>query len=156
MKRFVSLAVLAAALAFTPVARADKPDEAKSETIKLFNGKDLDGWEGNEALWSVKDGVIVGKNGEEVKVSTYLVTKKKFRNFLLTSQVKLVDGGKQDMHSGITLWGRLRPREGRQVYLHGSSRHVPERLGHVRSVRPQRASGRRRTGQEGRQAARLE
>jgi hypothetical protein len=112
MKRLVPLAIIATALAFTPIARADKPDDAKSETIKLFNGKDLDGWEGNESLWSVKDGVIVGKNTDEVKVSTYLVTKKKFRNFLLTAQVKLVDGGKQDMHSGITLWGRLAPEKG--------------------------------------------
>ncbi len=27
----------------------------------LFNGKDLTGWEGNPALWSVKDGVIHGE-----------------------------------------------------------------------------------------------
>lgn len=27
----------------------------------LFNGKDLTGWEGNSALWSVKDGVIHGE-----------------------------------------------------------------------------------------------
>ena len=26
----------------------------------LFNGKDLDGWAGNPALWSVQDGAITG------------------------------------------------------------------------------------------------
>src|SRR3954471_10115129 len=59
------------------------PKEGKSETIKLFNGKDLDGWEGHEKYWSVKDGVIVGKNTDEVPVSTYLVTKQKFSDFRL-------------------------------------------------------------------------
>ena len=38
------------------------PREGKSETIKLFDGKDLDGWEGDKNLWSVQDGEIVGKS----------------------------------------------------------------------------------------------
>ncbi len=38
------------------------PHEGKSETIKLFDGKTLTGWEGYEDLWSVKDGVIVARN----------------------------------------------------------------------------------------------
>jgi hypothetical protein len=89
-----------------------KPRTGKSETIKLFDGKTLDGWEGHEKLWSVKDGAIVGKNTGEVKVSTYLVTKRKFSDFLLKSRVKLVDGGPTNMHSGITLWGHLAPEKG--------------------------------------------
>jgi hypothetical protein len=37
-------------------------DPAKSsEWRSLFNGKDLSGWDGNPELWSVKDGVIVGR-----------------------------------------------------------------------------------------------
>ncbi len=88
------------------------PKEGKSETIKLFNGKDLEGWEGHEDLWSVKEGVIVGKNTQPVKVSTYLVTKRKFSDFRLTATVKLVDGGPNDMHSGIAVWGHLAPDKG--------------------------------------------
>jgi hypothetical protein len=38
------------------------PKVGKSETIKLFNGKNLDGWHGHEQNWSVQDGAIVGKN----------------------------------------------------------------------------------------------
>jgi hypothetical protein len=87
----------------TPIV---KPREGKSETIKLFNGKDLDGWEGYENLWSVKDGDIVGKNTDEVKVSTYLLTKQKFSDFRLTAKVKLVES---EMHSGIAFWGRVGP-----------------------------------------------
>jgi hypothetical protein len=85
------------------------PREGKSETIKLFNGTNLDGWEGHDNLWSVKDGVIVGKNKDEVKVSTYLQTKRKFTDFRLTSTVKLVES---EMHSGIAFWGRRAPDKG--------------------------------------------
>jgi Domain of Unknown Function (DUF1080) len=82
------------------------PRKGESETIKLFNGKNLEGWEGYEEYWSVKDGEIVGKNDDEVKVSTYLLTKKKFTDFRLKATVKLV---KSKMHSGICFWGRFGP-----------------------------------------------
>jgi Domain of Unknown Function (DUF1080) len=85
------------------------PRQGTSETIKLFNGKDLEGWEGRQDLWSVQDGVIVGKNTEPVKVSTYLQTKQKFSDFRLTATVKLVQS---EMHSGIAFWGRKAPEHG--------------------------------------------
>ena len=67
----------------TQAARAAKapvvpPKEGKSETTELFNGKDLTGWKGHKKYWSVRDGVIVGKNTEPVAVSTYLVTDQNF------------------------------------------------------------------------------
>jgi len=92
------------------------PREGKEEKIELFNGKDLSGWEGHEKLWSVKDGVIVGKNAEEVKVSTYLLTKRKFTDFRLTARVKLVES---EMHSGISFWGRNAPEHGDQYTYAG-------------------------------------
>jgi hypothetical protein len=124
MRRFLSpAAALAAALALaaglTPAADSKddapvvKPREGKSETIKLFNGEDLTGWEGHkDHLWSVKDGAIVGKNEKPVKVSTYLLTTRKFSDFLLKSKVTLVDGGMQKMHSGIAFWGHVAPDKG--------------------------------------------
>jgi uncharacterized protein (TIGR03067 family) len=41
----------------------------------LFNGKDLTGWDGNPALWSVKDGAIVGQTSESnpIKNNTFLI-----------------------------------------------------------------------------------
>lgn len=85
------------------------PKKGKSETIKLFNGKDLEGWEGHKDLWSVKDGVIVAKSTQPIKVSTYLFTKQKFSDFRLVCSVKLVES---EMHSGIALWGRRAPEKG--------------------------------------------
>src|SRR5215472_1011063 len=82
---FLSVALL---LALTASAESDDknkkeapvvpPRKGESETIQLFNGKDLDGWVGHENLWSVQDGVIVAKNTEPIKVSTYLLTKRHF------------------------------------------------------------------------------
>ena len=59
------------------------PRQGKTETIQLFNGVNLDGWEGYPEYWSVKDGVIVGKNTKPVDVSTYLLTRRKFSDFRL-------------------------------------------------------------------------
>ena len=59
-----------------------KPREGKSETIHLFDGKTLKGWEGYQDLWSVHDGVIVAKNTEPLMFSTYLLTKDKYSDFV--------------------------------------------------------------------------
>lgn len=80
--------------------------QGKSETIHLFNGKNLDGWEGYEDLWSVKDGVIVARNTKPLKFSTYLLTKQKFTDFRLVFAAKLVES---EMHSGVAFWGEVRP-----------------------------------------------
>jgi 3-keto-disaccharide hydrolase len=96
------------------------PLKGTSETIKLFNGKDLDGWVGHKEFWSVKNGVIIAKNtkpsGEPgwvlfkpIPVSTYLLTARKFTDFRLVFSAKLVQS---EMHSGIALWGRNAPEHG--------------------------------------------
>jgi hypothetical protein len=85
------------------------PRQGQSETLTLFDGKDLDGWEGRDDIWSVKDGVIVGKNKDEVKASTYLLTKRPFSDFRLKAKGKLVES---EMHTGIAFWGRKAPEHG--------------------------------------------
>ncbi len=82
------------------------PLKGESKTIELFNGKNLDGWEGYEDHWSVQDGVIVGKNTKPIPTSTYLVTKEKFSDFRLTFSGKLVTS---EMHSGVAIWGKINP-----------------------------------------------
>jgi hypothetical protein len=41
----------------------------------LFNGKDLTGWDGDERLWSIQDGVVRGETTEEKKAkgNTFLI-----------------------------------------------------------------------------------
>ena len=117
MRVGVTAVLLAVGIVVTvcgPVIRAEEtplapPAEGESETIKLFNGRDLDGWVGHKKYWSVRDGVIVGKNNTRVPVSTYLLTKRKFSDFRLLATVKLA---RSEMHSGIAMWGRAAPEKG--------------------------------------------
>ena len=84
---------------------------------KLFNGKDFEGWQGNTGeggtpkYFTVKDGVIVARNEKEnaPKVSNYLLTKKKYRNFRLVFEGKLAESS---MHSGIAMWGKQHNPDG--------------------------------------------
>ena len=59
----------------------------------LFNGKNLDGWDGDPALWSVQGGVIVGSSDHHpVKQNTFLIYRRPFSDFLLKVEVKLRNG----------------------------------------------------------------
>lgn len=122
MNRFASVACVLSLLAAGWVLAEEKkapeipPKTGKSETIKLFNGKDLEGWEGRSDLWSVKDGVIVAKNTEPIPVSTYLLTKRKFSDFRLTATVKLVES---EMHSGIAMWGKKYEKDAEKFSYQG-------------------------------------
>ena len=75
---------LAAALAFCAVAFA------QDGFVPLFNGKDLDGWDGDPRLWKVQDGMIVGSTeGVTLNDNSFLITKKKYANFILRLDMKL-------------------------------------------------------------------
>ena len=74
--------------------------------VRLFNGKDLTGWEGHTGRYfNVEDGIIVGRNAQEnaPKSSTYLLTTQKYRNFRLIFESRLLTS---EMHSGIAFWGK--------------------------------------------------
>ena len=85
------------------------PREGKRETIRLFDGKSLNGWAGHFKHWSVENGEIVGRNTDPVPVSTYLLTEKNYTDFRLIAEVKLVQS---EMHSGIAFWGRVASERG--------------------------------------------
>lgn len=57
----------------------------------LFDGKTLNGWEGDSRLWKVVDGVIVGSTeGVEIEKNTFLIYKaREFSDFILRAEVKL-------------------------------------------------------------------
>ena len=71
---------LAATAALAIHATAAEPQAAPAETPdmkRIFNGKDLAGWEGDSDFWSVKDGVIRGETTPEnpTKGNTFLIWK---------------------------------------------------------------------------------
>ncbi|HTU89116.1 MAG TPA: protein kinase [Gemmataceae bacterium] len=74
-------------------AKADAGVKA-SPSKEFFNGKDLEGWEGLKEYWSVKDGVLVGTLPPEKLdfFNTFLCSKKKYRDFELSFQVRLKEG----------------------------------------------------------------
>jgi lysophospholipase L1-like esterase len=76
--------------------------------VHLFNGKNLDGWEGLEEFWSVADGEIRGANDGKVIASTYLFTEKSYREFRLVMEVKQTMGkGYSTMHSAVCALGAV-------------------------------------------------
>jgi 3-keto-disaccharide hydrolase len=94
--------LLPSILALTVLSLAASADEKK-----LFNGKDLTGWEGNPKLWSVQDGAITGKTGEDadtkIKHNTFLVWKGgNVADFELTLKYRIEKG-----NSGIQYRSKL-------------------------------------------------
>ena len=77
--KFVALLTLSANLFVAHVFAADKPKQAppESEMKRIFNGKDLSGWDGDPKLWSVKDGVIRGETTPDNKANgnTFIIWK---------------------------------------------------------------------------------
>jgi len=77
------------------VAAAQTPNvltrqEKADGFVLLFNGTDLNGWEGDPALWSVQNGAIVGlSDGHPFTVNTFLIHKGTFTNFILKGDIKL-------------------------------------------------------------------
>jgi hypothetical protein len=71
---------------------------AAKEPQELFNSKDLDGWDGDTAVWSVEDGAIVGRTKEgQLKNNEFLIWKGgDVDDFKLTLQYR-IEGG----NSGI-------------------------------------------------------
>jgi hypothetical protein len=72
--------------------RGDKEAPADKDTTAFFNGKNLDGWEGLEGYWQVKDGAIVGASAKKIPFNTFLCSKKKYGDFQLSFQVRLKGG----------------------------------------------------------------
>jgi hypothetical protein len=63
---------------------------AKDGFKPLFNGKNLDGWDGDPRLWKAQDGMIVGSTeGNPLEYNSFLMTKKSYGNFILKAQAKL-------------------------------------------------------------------
>jgi hypothetical protein len=56
----------------------------------LFNGRSLDGWDGDLRLWSVHNGIIVGSTERATLMqNSFLISKQPFSNFILRVECKL-------------------------------------------------------------------
>lgn len=76
----------------------------------LFDGRTLDGWDGDRTIWSVKDGAITGETtaDNKLKENNFLVWKDQVENFELRLKFRLENG-----NSGI--YYRVKKRPGGQT-----------------------------------------
>ena len=59
----------------------------------LFDGKTFKGWEGNEKFFRIEKGAVVGGNlKSRIQRNEFLCTKRTYKNFVLTLEVKLRGG----------------------------------------------------------------
>jgi hypothetical protein len=60
--------------------------------IPLFNGKDLDGWDGDPEVWRVENGYISGK-ADKIARNTFLIHRRPFSDFVLEAKVRMIKAG---------------------------------------------------------------
>ena len=72
----------------------------------LFNDKDLTGWEGNDKLWIVEDGMLVGRS-PGIRHNDFLATTRTYGDFILRFQIRLL-GGKGN--SGVQFRSKRVPK----------------------------------------------
>ena len=75
--KLYSFLIACGVLFSSSVILAESPTKPPSEVdmTSIFNGKNLDGWDGDPRLWSVRDGVIHGETTDETKAkgNTFLI-----------------------------------------------------------------------------------
>ena len=91
------------------------PRAGKSVTKTLFDGKTLEGWQGNPDWWSVRDGAIAGKFNDKVPTN-FLFTKDNYSDFRLTLSSKMVES---ENHAGVCFWGEIAEQGANKWYTHG-------------------------------------
>jgi hypothetical protein len=85
-------------------ANGDRPQAGYPGCVKIFNGKDFDGWEADPSTWSITDGAMRGVGG----TSRLAYTKADYGSFRLifTARMNPVNGD----HLGVLFWGD-RPKD---------------------------------------------
>jgi hypothetical protein len=78
------------------------PEDAALEEgyERIFNGKDLTGWEGNEKIWLVEKGLLIGRSAG-IKHNEFVGSKESYKDFILKFKFQLVGiEGKGMINSG--------------------------------------------------------
>ena len=84
----------------TPV-QVSPPPAAEGESVALFNGRDLTGWDGDLAVWSVVDGTIRGrlrKATDAAKPSALFWRGGALENFELSFSFRLLQAGNSGVY----------------------------------------------------------
>ncbi len=84
------------------------PAEKEAGFVSLFNGRDLSGWEGNKVSYTVEDGMIVIKPGDDSGGNLY--SAKEYSDFIFRFEFQLTPGA----NNGL---GIRTPMEGDAAYV---------------------------------------
>ncbi len=84
------------------------PKEKEAGFVSVFNGRNLDGWVGNKKSYSVEDGMIVIKPGDDSGGNLY--TQKEYSDFVFRFEFQLTPGA----NNGL---GIRTPLEGDAAYV---------------------------------------
>ena len=87
--------ILAAAILCVASPAAGRLSADEAGFVPIFDGKTLDGWEGNPEIWRVEDGAIVGQTTAEkpINANTFLIWRRgKLDDFELRLSYRLTGG----------------------------------------------------------------
>lgn len=91
-KRFTATILVMTALLADSIWTAQAENLTLEEGFTpIFNGQDLQGWEGQKDLWKVVDGVLVG-DSPGIKQNEFLATEKTYSDFELRLEFRLQNG----------------------------------------------------------------
>lgn len=81
------------------------PLPGRGQPVPLFDGKTLEGWDYDPAVWRVEDGCITGgSTTEKIPKNYFISTKRSFQNFELRMKIKCSGDPKTGMiNSGIQI-----------------------------------------------------
>jgi len=95
-------------LCFSAARFANSDDRGKESPplekgfVRLFDGRSLDGWDGDKKLWKAEDGMIVGDSAG-IRQNEFLATKKSYADFELRLEFRLRKG---EGNSGVQFRSR--------------------------------------------------
>ncbi|MCD6303463.1 MAG: DUF1080 domain-containing protein [Planctomycetes bacterium] len=134
MVRMAAVAAVAAVLV-VPAASATAADKTAGDDgfVSIFNGKDLSDWDGDPALWSVRNGVIRGETTPQKKAAgnTFLIWKGgELGNFVLRLKFRVG----QSNNSGVQFRSvhlPFKPTDRNKWIVKGYQMEVQEKPGKV-------------------------
>ena len=91
---------------------AAAPLHAEEKFVELFNGKNLDGWKGDDKVWSVEEGLLTGKSPaakeDKLQANTFAIWDGEVGDFELVAEFRLTG----DNNSGVQYRSQPNPKNG--------------------------------------------
>ena len=111
---FLLISILWTSCAAAQKTRTVPPRKGESRNLKMFNGKSLDGWAADEAVWSIENAELIARGSADGKVKTQLITEVPFSDFRMTIEFQA-----QGAQAGIGFWKSANKTDGQNNSING-------------------------------------